>query len=328
MAAVTGDDGTPSGFAPGVPFGMWGDSGSSGAFFSGGNGVIASSKLSSGVAGFTLADSDRAAGAFGAGPRVGVAGAVTGSTTAPVGRVGVYGTGSNEQSLGGIGVQGESDTDAGVLGHSTTGAGVLGVSLQKVGVFGVSNDTGVLGLGGSRAGIFIGDVEVTGSLIKGGGGFRIDHPVDPANKYLRHSFVESSEMKNLYDGIVVCDADGGATIPVPEWFELLNSDFRYQLTPIGNPGPDLFISRELEDQQFELAGGTPGLKVSWQITGIRRDAWAKANPMAVEEAKSAANQGQYLHPEAHGQPPDHGITAPYDAEAQRRLARARPDDHA
>jgi hypothetical protein len=335
MAAVTGDDGTPSGFTPSVPFGVWGDSGSQGPF-SGGNGVIASSRLSSGVAGFTLEDSNRAAGVFGAGPRVGVAGAVAGSNTAPGDRVGVYGTGANGLDLGGVGVHGESDTDVGVIGESTSGSGVLGrnstgsgagvvgVSGQNIGLLGISSGAGVVGLGGINAGLFFGDVQVTGTITKGGGGFTIDHPLDPANRYLRHSFVESSEMKNLYDGIVICDADGTATVTVPEWFESLNTGFRYQLTPIGGPGPNLHIATELRDHQFKLAGGTPRLKVSWQVTGVRQDAWAAANPMVVEDDKSAAARGRYLHPEAHGQPRDRSTAAAYHAEAAQHMARVQP----
>ena len=111
MPSVSGDDGTPSGFVPNGPFGVWGDSGSQEQLGGGGNGVIGSAGLSSGVAGFTLDDSSRAAGVFGAGPAVGVAGGVNGSNTAPGGQVGVYGTGSNGQSLGGVGVFGESDTE-------------------------------------------------------------------------------------------------------------------------------------------------------------------------------------------------------------------------
>ena len=54
MPPVTGNDGTPSGFNPNAPFGVWGDSGSAGPFGPGGNGVVGSSGLSSGVAGFTI----------------------------------------------------------------------------------------------------------------------------------------------------------------------------------------------------------------------------------------------------------------------------------
>jgi hypothetical protein len=132
------------------------------------------------VAGFTLDDSSRAAGVFGAGPAVGVAGGVNGSNTAPGGRVGVYGTGSNGQSLGGVGVFGESDTNDGVLGESTSGAGVsglsttsagvLGVSSQNVGLLGIGNGTGIIAAGGPDAGFFFGNVSVTGSISKGGSG--------------------------------------------------------------------------------------------------------------------------------------------------------------
>jgi hypothetical protein len=330
MASISGDDGTPSGFAPGVLFGVWGDSGSPGPFV-GGNGVIGSSGQSSGMAGFTLADINRAAGVFGAGPRVGVAGGVRGSNTAPGDRVGVYGTGSNGRNLGGVGVAGQSDTNDGVAGSSTSGrgvfgssttaAGVAGISARNTGVIGISNDTGVIGLGGFLAGLFFGDVQVTGNITKAGGGFTIDHPADPANRYLRHSFVESAEMKNLYDGITTCDDRGEAIVSVPDWFEALNTDFRYQLTPVGARAPDLFIAAELHDNRFAIAGGSPGLKVSWQITGSRRDAWAIANPLRVEEEKTDSERGRYLHPQLYGQPDERSIEADRRAGAQRNLDR-------
>ncbi len=154
MPSVNGDDGTPSGFVPQVPFGVWGDSGSQGPS-AGGNGIIGSARLSSGVAGFTLADSGRAAGVFGSGPVVGVAGGVNGSNTAPLGRAGVYGTASNGQGLGGVGVTGEGDVGAGVLGVSPHGIGLLGIS---------NNGTGIIAAGGTDAGVFNGNVRVTGSF--------------------------------------------------------------------------------------------------------------------------------------------------------------------
>ncbi len=75
--------------------------------------------------------------------------------------------------------------------------------------------------------------------------FKIDHPLDPANKYLSHASVESSDMKNIYDGVVTLDSNGAATVTLPDWFEALNQDFRYQLTAIGAPGPDLYIATEV-----------------------------------------------------------------------------------
>ncbi len=87
--------------------------------------------------------------------------------------------------------------------------------------------------GTGRAAYFSGDVYVNGTLGKAGGGFKIDHPLDPANQYLQHSFVESPDMMNVYNGNIRTDANGEATVMLP-LFEALNRDFRYQLTVIGN----------------------------------------------------------------------------------------------
>lgn len=79
------------------------------------------------------------------------------------------------------------------------------------------------------------NLTVDGRLTKAAGSFKIDHPLDPANKYLLHSFVESPDMMNIYNGEVALDGLGKATVELPAWFEALNQDFRYQLTAIGSP---------------------------------------------------------------------------------------------
>ena len=137
-----------------------------------------------------------------------------------------------------------------------------------------------------------------GELTHFGGTVKIDHPLDPENRYLAHSFVEPPDMKNVYDGVVELDGDGTATVEMPEWFEVLNRDFRYQLTALGAPAPDLHISAEVRDRRFSIAGGAPGQRVSWQLTGIRQDAWAEANRIQVESDKPQDERGTYLYPKA------------------------------
>ena len=131
----------------------------------------------------------------------------------------------------------------------------------------------------------VGSLGVTGILSKGGGSFKIDHPLDPENKYLSHSFVESPDMKNIYDGVAVLNSKGEAEIDLPDWFEALNQDFRYQLSCIGRSAP-IYVSQEIRNNHFKIAGGRPGLKVSWQVTGIRHDDFANEHRIQVEENKS------------------------------------------
>jgi hypothetical protein len=169
----------------------------------------------------------------------------------------------------------------------------------------------------TTAGYFAGNVNVTGTLSKGGGSFKIDHPLDPSNKYLYHSFVESPDMKNVYDGVVALDEHGEAWIELPEWFQALNRDFRYQLTAMGAPGPDLFISQEILNNRFKISGGSSGMKVSWQVTGIRQDAFANAHRIPVEEEKPPIESGKYLHPQEHGMPETVGIG--YEDNLKKRL---------
>ena len=146
-----------------------------------------------------------------------------------------------------------------------------------------------------------GNLNVTGAITAGVKDFRIDHPLDPTNKYLYHSSIESSEMVNLYSGNASLDAAGEALVSLPEWFEAVNNDFRYQLTAIGGASPNLHIAQEIADHQFRIGGGTPGLRVSWQVTGVRHDAYAVAHPLEVEVEKPEKERGHYLHPEAFGQ---------------------------
>jgi hypothetical protein len=174
---------------------------------------------------------------------------------------------------------------------------------------------------GSYAGVFSGPVQIScsaatcnttnalqvvGNFAATVKNFVIDHPLDPANKYLYHTTVESPDMKNIYDGVVTTDAAGLATVALPAYFEALNRDFRYQLTVIGTFAQAI-VKDEIADNRFTIQTDRPNVKVSWQVTGIRHDAYANAHPTQVEVDKPAGERGRYLMPEAYGRPAAQGI---------------------
>jgi hypothetical protein len=141
------------------------------------------------------------------------------------------------------------------------------------------------------------DFDVAGAVSKSSGTFVIDHPLDPANLLLFHSFVESPEVKNLYDGTTLLDGGGEASVRLPAYFEALNKDFRYQLKPIDKPMPNLYVKEEVKNNRFVIGGGVPGGWVSWQVSGVRHDPYILANPIIPEVEKGPeqlAEKGEYL----------------------------------
>ena len=240
-----------------------------------------------------------------------IKGGVLGYTTQS-GGIGVSGQGPEAGvcgfSLSGPGLKGFGTTGVFATGSATNGMSFGVQGFGNTGVFGSGDLFGVHGKSTNFAGFFEGNVQVTGTLTKPAGSFKIDHPLDPDNKYLYHSFVESPDMMNIYNGIVKLDKQGEASVEMPEWFEALNSDYRYQLTPIGEPGPNLHISQKINGLRFKIAGGVPGQEVSWQVTGIRQDAFARAHRIPVEETKSEQEKGKYLNPELFGKSEEGRVT--------------------
>ena len=116
----------------------------------------------------------------------------------------------------------------------------------------------------------------------------------------------SPDMMNVYNGNVVTDKNGKATVVLPEYFEALNSDFRYQLTVIGRFAQAI-VASEISHIQFSIRTDKPKVKVSWQVTGIRQDAYANAHRIQVEEDKPQQEQGRYLPPELFGALPEQAV---------------------
>ena len=233
-----------------------------------------------------------------------------------------------------IGVEGVSDavgvgTRTGVRAYAAGATGFsYGLHATADDPSDIGNASAVLGYTPTTAdgwaGNFLGNVNITGTLMLGGvKAFRIDHPLDPLNKFLQHSCIESPDMKNLYDGTVVLGPDGTAWVELPEWFEALNRDFRYQLTCLGSWAP-VCVAREIEDNRFQIAG-QPGMKISWQVTGTRQDPAAELHRLQVEVDKRPEELGLYQDAEAYGLPPEASLghklhVAPFEAHDRARRA--------
>ena len=244
-----------------------------------------------------------------------------------------------------VGVYGSANT-AGVEGVSAGGIGVVGYNKNSsfaattgggntYGVYGYANTIGgastppvrygvygyAAGATTNHAGYFSGSVLVTGSIAKASGTFKIDHPQDPENKYLYHSFVESPDMMNIYNGNATTDASGYATVTLPGYFESLNSDFRYQLTVIGTFAQAI-VAQEVSGGSFKIQTNQPNVKVSWQVTGIRQDKYAQAHRVAAEVEKEPQFKGLYLHAAEWGMPESKSIdskTRPGNGVSERKL---------
>ena len=198
--------------------------------------------------------------------------------------------------------------------YSNAGIGVLGISYDNSGIdvgYGMMAEgyTGIFAFGSHLAGDFLGDVQIAGTLSKSAGSFKIDHPLDPANKYLSHSFVESPDMMNIYNGNVTTDNSGLAIVTMPAWFEALNRDFRYQLTILGEDFAQARVATKIAAGKFTIKTDKPNIEVSWQVTGVRQDAYANAHRVPVEEAKTDSDKGFFLHPELFGHSADVPLNA-------------------
>ncbi len=152
--------------------------------------------------------------------------------------------------------------------------------------------------------------------------FTMDHPLDPQNKTLAHAAIESNEVMNLYSGNIITDASGKAIVSLPDYFEAINKDFRYQLTVLGGTFAQAIISKEISNNKFEIATNQPNVKVSWEVKGVRNDARMKMNPFVAEQLKAPAQRGKYIDPKSYNQPESKGVS--YDANLSSSLSDIKP----
>jgi hypothetical protein len=225
---------------------------------------------------------------------------VSGTSFSPAGR-GVSGSGA------GIGVYGLGYPASGqVFGGyfetpSTAGLGVYGLVSASSGA-----TKAILGECLSPSGHAVyaaGNFAATGTK-----SFRIDHPLDPENKYLIHYCAEAPQPQNFYNGNTVTDASGYAWVELPDYFSAINRDFKYQLTVVDDSDSDNFalakVSQKIIANRFQIRTSAPYVEVSWRVEAVRNDLWVRQYGAPVEVEKPEQERGTYQHPELYGQPPE------------------------
>ncbi|MBL1149558.1 MAG: hypothetical protein AKCLJLPJ_01110 [Fimbriimonadales bacterium] len=255
-----------------------------------------------------------------------------------------YGGRFESNSISGRGVLGNATattgTNCGVLGASasTTGRGVYGTADaytgQNYGVYGISwsdSGRGVYGIANASTGTTYGvygrsyspsgfGVYSAGDFAASGTkSFQIDHPLWPETHYLNHFCTEAPEPMNAYSGNVLTDARGYATVQLPDYFDSINRDFRYQLTVIDDSDDFVLakVVRKIQDNQFVIRTSKPRVEVSWEVKGIRNDSYVQRYGYETEQEKDDEVKGKYIHPELYGMPKEYGVHYLPDADDQR-----------
>ena len=249
----------------------------------------------------------------------GVSGQVESTATASAG---IYG--NNLRTTGGYGTYGIGHS--GIVGETNyqLGFGTYGRNYDAIGPTG--NAVGAYGLG--YIGVWGDQSDALGYSVYANGdfgaagtkAFSIDHPLDPENKYLRHYSIESNEVLNMYRGTIEFDSNGEAIVSLPSYFDAVNANFSYHLTPIGSYAP-LYIKEKIKNGQFIIAGGSVGMEVSWSVYAERNDPYLQQHPESkqVEVNKEDWNKGKYLQPDLYGQPDTKKIVKPLESKDQNKL---------
>ncbi len=251
---------------------------------------------------------------------------VFGNNLRTSGGTGVYGMGvngvvgeTNDSGGGGLwGINHSTTADgpgtygvgyAGVYGQTQIGSG-YGVLGENVSSSSTDNNIGVAGWGwvgvfGQTSGGGYGVYSDGDFASSGNKSFVIDDPIDPDNKMLKHYCAESPEVLNIYRGNVICDENGEAVVELPAYFESINKDFSYYLTPIGDAA-NLYVKSEVKGNSFVIAGGKKGLKVSWILYAKRNDKYMQAKYAQNEDLVEVPKKqpGKYIHPELWGKSSD------------------------
>jgi len=204
---------------------------------------------------------------------------VRGFATHPISGIGVLGQAGISGGQG-VGVRGENvntSNPGNAVEGRTNGAGA--------GIYGTETSADAAAL----AGRFDGNVQINGNLTVTGTktGFSIADPRAPSRRTLNHTPVETDGFAVTYSGNVRTGWDGRATVRLPSYAAVVADRWRYALTPIGRFGQAI-VEREVQGGAFVVRTEHPGTKVSWSVTGTRKDAYARRHPFRVVQPRTRA----------------------------------------
>jgi hypothetical protein len=242
---------------------------------------------------------------------------VRGFVTDPNGAIGVIGQAGISGGTG-VGVRGENVNAAN--GRNAVEAVTNGSGSALFAQATVSGNPG-------QAATFNGNVTVNGNMTVTGtkSGFHIDDPRAPTQRTLTHTPLETDTLAVTYSGNVRTGSDGRATVKLPSYATAIARDWRYQVTPIGRFG-QVIVEREVQGGRFVIRTEHPSTKVSWTVTGTRRDPQAAAHTVDPVQEKKGKDRGRYLEPSLYGAPASRSSVERIKPEGgpHGRVAEARP----
>lgn len=203
------------------------------------------------------------------------------------GKVEIYNSGSTVFDVQGSQGQLFSITDS-LSGSLFAVNDISGIPILEV----FSDDTVKLGTYGSEGLIVTGsdasvtgDLDITGTLSKGAGSFKINHP-DPekTDKNLWHSFVESPTAgDNIYRWQIQVK-DNFYQIKLPDYYKFLNENHQIWISPVKHFGQG--YGEVNEDETFiEITTNQDGI-YNVLLIGTRKDETAKRAWKGTEREKT------------------------------------------
>jgi hypothetical protein len=131
--------------------------------------------------------------------------------------------------------------------------------------------------------------------------------------------------QNFYVGNVVTDSKGYAWVELPDYFEEINTNFKYQLTVVDGVNTDDFvmakIALKIKEGRFLIRTNAPNIEVSWRVDADRNDLYVRnKRPKDVVE-KQGIEKGTYQHPELYGMPKERGVNYRPEVKAPKALGK-------